>query len=80
MTISVNGVDQPETEIEQLDVAKAVVTVEPCVPLEIIVKFKLKNTQGRTADNLYYYAWPVQGLRTRSAPQKNAYQKCTFKS
>ena len=48
MTINVNGVDQPETEIEKIDVAKTVVTVEPCVPLEIIVKFKLKNTQGRT--------------------------------
>ena len=47
MTISVNGVDQPETEIERLDVAKTVVTVEPCVPLEIIVKIKLKTTQGR---------------------------------
>ena len=56
MTISVNGVDQPETEIEQLDVAKAVVTVEPCVPLEIIVKFKLKNTQGRTTDYLHYHS------------------------
>ena len=47
MTISVNGVDQPETEIERLDVAKTVVTVEPCVPLEIIVKIKLKTAQGR---------------------------------
>ena len=47
VTISVNGVDQPETEIEQIDVAKTVVTVEPCVPLEIIVKIKLKSTQGR---------------------------------
>ena len=47
MTISVNGVDRPETEIEQIDVAKTVVTVEPCVPLEIIVKIKLKSTQGR---------------------------------
>ena len=47
VTISVNGVDQPETEIEQIDVAKTVVTVEPCVPLEIIVKIKLKTTQGR---------------------------------
>ena len=50
VTISVNGVDQPETEIEQIDVAKTVVTVEPCVPLEIIVKIKLKTTQGRTTD------------------------------
>ena len=48
MTISVNGVDQPETEIEQIDVAKTVVTVEPCVPLVIIVKIKLKTTQGKT--------------------------------
>ena len=47
VTISVNGVDKLETEIEQIDVAKTVVTVEPCVPLEIIVKIKLKSTQGR---------------------------------
>ena len=54
MTISVNGVDKPETEIEQIDVAKTVVTVEPCVPLEIIVKIKLKTTQGRTTDFIHY--------------------------
>ena len=56
VTISVNGVDQPETEIEQIDVAKTVITVEPCVPLEIIVKIKLKTTQGRTTDYLHYYS------------------------